>query len=689
MRMVAARIEGYRRFESTSTLDLTPRVVARVGPNEAGKSSLLDALENLTTRGSLEFDERDFSGWVQPAQKTAVLSALFEVEAADKEALAAVPGGEKVRLWQLSRDSNGGVVGRVFPYIERDPKPRLALAGDLERMLARGEKKHRRFLATRMNELPGAEKTEVGEAQEPPPPEPTVAELAEAALEDLRGSAETLSEEAYLRLEELGRALERVPVGSPAYMKDLRQALFSLADEHQGETPNDRAFAILDKRTPRVKVLRDADRQLQTGYRFEDHEEAPAPLENLLALAEVDWQSLKAAAARPENPELENLLHQANGRLEERLHSSWRQSVVSVRLSQQDGQLNVFPYDAESASHSKIEERSDGFKSFLALLAFTARHTEDQRKLILCIDEAERHLHYDAQVDLVGELTRQTFATQIIYTTHSAGCLPEDLGSGIRVVKQCAGDRSQIENGFWSAQEGSEHSVAFTSLLMAMGADAVAFTPARHAVITEGPSDALLLPALLREALGKGPDHPLDLQVAGGLAWTPPRLLPSLEAEAAHVVYLTDSDEEGDKYSAALHGAGVDPKRCFRLTAGSLTGLSIEDFVAEGAYAEVVDLLLREERDWEGESFTKIDVPSVGAAKATEAWATKRKLEPLSKTRIAEHLLRICGASLTYMYWEPDKKIEHQTLLRPGRRRSLLGLLGKMRDALELSGADD
>ena len=445
MRMVAARIEGYRRFESTSTLDLTPRVVAIVGPNEAGKSSLLDALENLTTRGSLEFDERDFSGWVQPAQKTAVLSALFEVEAADKEALAAVPGGEKVRLWQLSRDSNGGVVGRVFPYIERDPKPRLALAGDLERMLARGEKKHRRFLATRMNELPGAEKTEVGEAQEPPPPEPTVAELAEAALEDLRGSAETLSEEAYLRLEELGRALERVPVGSPAYMKDLRQALFSLADEHQGETPNDRAFAILDKRTPRVKVLRDADRQLQTGYRFEDHEEAPAPLENLLALAEVDWQSLKAAAARPENPELENLLHQANGRLEERLHSSWRQSVVSVRLSQQDGQLNVFPYDAESASHSKIEERSDGFKSFLALLAFTARHTEDQRKLILCIDEAERHLHYDAQVDLVGELTRQTFATQIIYTTHSAGCLPEDLGSGIRVVKQCAGDRSQIE----------------------------------------------------------------------------------------------------------------------------------------------------------------------------------------------------------------------------------------------------
>jgi hypothetical protein len=223
---------------------------------------------------------------------------------------------------------------------------------------------------------------------------------------------------------------------------------------------------------------------------------------------------------------------------------------------------------------------------------------------------------------------------------------------------------------------------------MAMGADAVAFTPARHAVITEGPSDALLLPALLREALGEGPDHPLDLQVAGGLAWTPPRLLPRLEAEAAHVVYLTDSDAEGDKYSAALLGAGVDPKRCFRLTAGSRVGLSIEDFIAKDVYAEVVDLLLREERDWKGEPFSENDVPGVGAAKATETWAISRKLEPLSKTRIAEHLLRVCGASLAYMYWEPDEENEHRKLLRSGRRRSLLALLKRMRGALGLAGLD-
>lgn len=682
MRMVAARIKGYRRFEDASTLDLTPRVVAIVGPNEAGKSSLLDALEQLTTRGKREFKERDFSGWVAPEQTTTVLSALFELEAADYEALEGVPGASKIRLWELSRESDGRATARLIPRLERDQGPRDALSAGLKRMMSHTSRFTLAFLQHTIDDILGSEEEDGDEEQTVS--EMSVGQLAELVIDDLNSNRETLDKDSRLRLKELGGALELVPRNSPTYMRQLSEKCLAVAKQHGEEHPSDLAFSIIDARCPQVRVLRDADRQLQTGYRFEDHEEPPDPLRNLLALGGVSWQKLKTAASLPENPQLENLIHSANQKLEERLRGSWRQSTVSVRLSEQGGQLNIYPYDAESSAHSKIEERSDGFRSFLALLAFTARHTEGDRKLILCIDEAERHLHYDAQVDLVGELTRQTFATQIIYTTHSAGCLPEDLGSGIRVIKQCSGDRSRIENAFWSAQENSERSVAFTSLLMAMGADAVAFTPTRHAVITEGPSDALLLPALLREAMEVGPDHPLDLQVAGGLAWTPPRLLPRLEAEAAHVVYLTDSDKRGDEYFDALRQAGVESERLFRLKAGSTKGLSIEDFVDVDAYVEVVNLLLSEERGWKGKPFTKKDVPQAGAAKATEEWAKKRGIKPLSKARIAEHLLRICGASLAYMYWDPEREEEQKPLLRKGRQRSLLSLFSKMRSALDL-----
>jgi predicted ATP-dependent endonuclease of OLD family len=66
--MVAFRVSGFRRFEAESTLDLTPRVVAVVGPNEAGKSSLLDALEKLTDPTNvLEFSAAELSGRMRPA----------------------------------------------------------------------------------------------------------------------------------------------------------------------------------------------------------------------------------------------------------------------------------------------------------------------------------------------------------------------------------------------------------------------------------------------------------------------------------------------------------------------------------------------------------------------------------------------------------------------------------------------
>jgi hypothetical protein len=687
MRMVSARLRGYRRFEEETTLDLTPRVIAIVGPNEAGKSSLLDGLEVLTTPGEVVFDERDFSGWSRPPGEREVLSALFVPESEDRDALSHIPGAEKVRLWELSRRADGSAHARVIPELHHDPAPREKVARGIERMLRRDLRPLQDFLDRRPSE-PIDEPEETGPPGEghgeQEPPEPTVRELAETALVDLNDAGD-LSTSACETLEALALALEGLPQASPAYVHDLLHSCAELAAEHRKGSPNDRAFAVLDERCPRVKVLRDADRQLQTGYRFEEFEQPPAPLENLLALAGVKWAQIKNAVARPENPKLETLLGRANRRLEERLRGSWRQSTVSVQLAVQNGQLNVYPYDAESDQHTKIEERSDGFKSFLALLAFTTRHSEGDRKLVLGIDEAELHLHYDAQVDLVGVLTRYTnFATQIVYTTHSAGCLPEDLGSGIRVVKECRRDRSEIANGFWSAQDDPEESVAFTSLLMAMGASAVAFTPARHAVITEGPSDALLLPALLREALGVDSDRPLGFQVSGGLAWTPPRLLPRLEAEASHVVYLTDSDGAGERYRAALKEAGVVDERLFELQSGRARGLSVEDFVEEGAYVEVVNLLLREMRGQEGDPFRRSDVPAAGAAAATEAWALRRGLRPLPKPAIAEHLLSLCGASLAYAYWAPDDEVETRHLLRQGRRESLVRLHSLMRNALRL-----
>jgi hypothetical protein len=172
--------------------------------------------------------------------------------------------------------------------------------------------------------------------------------------------------------------------------------------------------------------------------------------------------------------------------------------------------------------------------------------------------------------------------------------------------------------------------------------------------------------------------------VAGGLAWTPPRRLSRLESEAAHVVYLTDSDEEGEKYREDLKGVGVSEDRIFSWPAAGSTGLTIEDFVHKATLVEVFNFLLPKLRpDHQDVVLPEGDVPDDGAAQAIEAWQEDRGIEPISKTAIAEHLLRVCRANLAYMYWDPGEATP-LPLLRESRLSSVVQLHGELHSALEI-----
>jgi hypothetical protein len=147
------------------------------------------------------------------------------------------------------------------------------------------------------------------------------------------------------------------------------------------------------------------------------------------------------------------------------------------------------------------------------------------------------------------------------------------------------------------------------------------------------------------------------------------------------VVYLTDSDQEGEKYAADLRDAGVDPKRIFTLPSSRSSGLSIEDFVHKATLIEVANFLLQKLREHEGEPLREADVPNVGAAAAIEAWQEKRGIEPISKTAIAEHILRVCRANLAYVYWDPGEE-RALPLLRENRRLAMTQLHSRLRTAL-------
>lgn len=288
-----------------------------------------------------------------------------------------------------------------------------------------------------------------------------------------------------------------------------------------------------------------------------------------------------------------------------------------------------------------FDEHSDGLKSFVALRAFVSQKAErEEVKPIVLIDEAELHLHYDAQADLIGVFEGQEEAAQIIYTTHSAGCLPRDL-SGVRAIvpeiEETDGgpkqkDHSEAINRFWTRGAG------FSPLLMAMGAGAFAFAATRFALITEGMSDALLLPTLIREATGEGC---LAFQPVPNFAQATGDEIKQFDLIAGRIAFLADGDEGGRRHVAKLIRHGMDPEQIVYVGNAEDSELSIEDLLVKSVYLRAVNEQLAA---WEGIEYPAESLPEKGRSKAVEDWCSTQvgmDGEPveLSKVDVAQRVL--------------------------------------------------
>ena len=234
--------------------------------------------------------------------------------------------------------------------------------------------------------------------------------------------------------------------------------------------------------------------------------------------------------------------------------------------------------DMDTRRFTRIEERSEGLRAFVTLAVFLGSQALEVPPILL-IDEAELHLHADAQADLVGGLLRQINATQVWYTTHSPACLPSDLGTGIRLLER-HGEKSEIKSHFWTNQEPG-----FAPLLYAMGAGAAAFSRCRWAVLGEGASEMILLPTLIRKATGL---DDLPYQVAPGLANARGHDM-DVEEVAARVIYLTDGDKPDD-YLSDLRASNVPESRLKSLPPGT----SVEDLLDRDFLISVINSLLPE-----------------------------------------------------------------------------------------------
>lgn len=602
MRLITFELEGYKRFVRPNKVNLDGRVVAIVGANEAGKSSLLQALTHLNDDRPILHEE--ISHGADPPDDHPVVRGRFLLDDADRQHLGDIPGSAAAKWFVFSKSVDGTIRSRIEPRLERDLRPRLRTRRDISRVRV---SPWLRSLGDQAEDLTEA--------------------LAEVES-TIATSDQSLPGAALEECAELAALLEETEARGPvaAYIEQLPERLRELIEHEKEEAPDVLARRRLWTRSPLFLQFTEESRSLKSAYDLREvADDPPVAIRNIANLGGLNLKTLLAYVDADDYPEAETLVDAANIRLREVFGEAWRQSKVAVRFGLHDTTLRVY-IAPEGSRYTSIAERSDGLQAFVALIAFLAA-VEPGHPPILLIDEAEMHLHYDAQADLVRMLTKQRAAAQVFYTTHSAGCLPQDLGTGIRLISQVTTENgdpaSETRDQFWTSGPG------LAPLLIGMGASTFALTPARYAVIVEGPSDLILLPSLLSEVTGL---DDLGFQVAPGTAAATDEVLKQLEMEGLNVAYLVDGDDGGRSIAKRLRRRGVPDARIVFL-GGQSQGVAIEDTLKKTIYAEAVNYEL--EKSHPDVRLQLSDVPARRRAHALDGWCKQRGVKPPTRVAVA------------------------------------------------------
>lgn len=561
MRLASISIEGYRRFLNKSTLKTSSKMTVLIGPNEAGKSSIINLLTLFNSEKAFSAADRyKFKDSVKIAA-----SATFHLEAEDHEAI----GSKTPQRFVINKQNSGKLLYRIEPKMNKPKAHRASFKKKISRILRnRDFQKQYKSTIYRIEEM---------------------CNLAERL--DLE--KESYSEAEISFIDELLALSDSLDFSKlPKYVNQLAQEIRSFLHIERTDFGNETALKILKGRAPKFVEFTNKDRQLKPAYNLAFYEHSDRKrrqkpcnaLANICEIVGLDLAQLKKYLIANSSDRIQARIDNANRKLKQLFDEAWSQSDISVFLAwhKPEIQMMVQIRGQENLEYSLIEERSDGLRQSVALLAFVIK--EDAHRPILLIDEAEQHLHYDAQADLVQTFTERNLASQVIYSTHSAGCLPEDLGVGVRLVVPIENDQeiatSRIDNNFWSTD-----ALGFYPLLYGMGAQTLAFFPTRKALVCEGQSEMLLLPTIFRQA---GDREFNGFQIVPGLASIPRQKLRELSFQGAKVAYLLDNDRAGQEYYSSLKAIGVSKTKLFYISGHRNSAISVEDWIEDNVFFEAM-----------------------------------------------------------------------------------------------------
>src|SRR5690349_13222666 len=558
MRLKKARVRKYRSIRDTGFFDIEPGKTILVGPNEAGKSALLEALQRINPPTALRsFDAlRDYpraefddvvSGKVR-LEETTIVEGHFDLEPADKEAIPAE--FRECRYIYGRRVDN-----TAWHSLDGGPAP--VKFGDLKKDLLRLIE----HIESRAPRTPDGF-----------PAAPTPAARFAEMTQNWADTDEIKSDRATALKRWLDKIFPLVEEDNELEEKRYDQIMAAV-------TLDDRRFSalrMLHQRLPVFVRFRDYFRvrplihlehlaqRLETNVMDgEDHDYGNVCLLRMLGFTARDLSNLgKAMEPKPGDAEgwrhyrdqLDRRAYQLNSasrRLTEELRNIWKPDARRAEAERlrilADGQYLKVVVEDDLGIEIELDQRSDGFQWLVSFfVVFFAESADKHRNAILLLDEPGLSLHGLKQQEFRSTISRLAESNQLLYTTHSPFLVGPDELNRVRVVEMM--DRTVGTKVRTNAT--AEDPAALLPLQESLGYDlAQSLFSQQRNLLLESLTDFWYIEAvaqLLRDAGIVDLNPRIELMPTNGAAKVA-YFATILHAKKLKVAALIDSDTNGDR----------------------------------------------------------------------------------------------------------------------------------------------